>query len=43
MFRRLLAAVERLTGIASGYKQGANRDVARFADEVEELCRRWEK
>ena len=43
VFRRLLAAVERLTGIASGYKQGANRDVARFADEVEELCRRWEK
>lgn len=43
MFRRLLAAVERLSGIASGYKQGANRDVARFADEVEELCRRWEK
>ena len=43
VFRRLLAAVERLTGIANGYKQGANRDVARFADEVEALCRRWEK
>lgn len=43
VFRRLLAAVERLTGIASGYRQSANKDIARFADEVEELCHRWEK
>lgn len=43
VFRRLLAALDRLTGIANGYRQGANRDVARFADEVEALCRRWEK
>ena len=43
MFRRLLAAVERLSGIANGYRQGANKDIARFADEVEELCGRWEK
>ena len=40
---RLLAALDRLTGIANGYRQGANKDVARFADEVEALCRRWEK
>ena len=43
VFRRLLAAVERLSGIANGYRQSANKDIARFADEVEELCRRWEK
>ena len=43
VFRRLLAALDRLTGIANGYRQGANKDVARFADEVEALCRRWEK
>lgn len=43
MFRRLLAAVERLSGIANGYRQSANKDIARFADEVEELCHRWEK
>ena len=41
--QRLLAALDRLTGIANGYRQGANKDVARFADEVEALCRRWEK
>lgn len=43
VFRRLLAAVERLSGIANGYRQSANKDIARFADEVEELCGRWEK
>ena len=43
VFRRLLAALDRLTGIANGYRHSANKDVARFADEVEALCRRWEK
>ena len=28
VFRRLLAALEKLSGIANGYRQGANRDVA---------------
>lgn len=43
LFRRLLRAVERLGIVADGYRNGANKDVTSFAEEVEALCRKWEK
>lgn len=42
-FSRLLRAVERLTRIADGYREGSNKDVTAFAEEVEALGRKWEK
>ena len=41
LFRRLREAGEKLMAIIRGSKGLPNRDIQRFAEEVEELCTRW--
>ncbi|MBQ9550395.1 MAG: MBL fold metallo-hydrolase [Lachnospiraceae bacterium] len=43
VFERLLSAAERLLGIAKKYEHGANKDIARFADQINALSDKWEK
>jgi len=43
VFNRLLAAGKRLLGIIQSKENGANKDLARFADQVTSLCDKWEK
>ena len=42
-FSRLISACERLLRIAKGSDGMANKDMARFADEVDRLCDKWDK
>ena len=43
VFERLLSAGERLMGIIKKYEHGANKDMARFADQINALSDKWEK
>ena len=43
VFERLLAAVERLLGVAKKYEHGANKDIAKFADQINALADKWER
>ncbi|MCR4591029.1 MAG: MBL fold metallo-hydrolase [Lachnospiraceae bacterium] len=43
VFERLLAAGERLLGVIKKYEHGANKDIAKFADQINALCDKWEK
>lgn len=43
VFERLLAAVEKLLGVARKYEHGANKDIAKFADQVNALADKWER
>ena len=43
VFERLLAAGERLLAIIRRSEGGANKDLARMADQIHMLCDRWEK
>ena len=43
VFERLLSAAERLLGVAKKYEHGANKDIARFADQINALSDKWEK
>ena len=42
IFGRLVAAVQRLVRISNRYEECANSDIAKFADQVEALCDKWE-
>lgn len=42
-FVRLKNAVRRLVGISEKYREGANKDIAKFADEVNRLSDKWDK
>ncbi len=42
-FARLLAAGQRLIGVIRRNEGGANRDLEKFAREVNDLCDRWER
>ncbi len=42
VFARLMASVKRLLRIAEQYEEGANKDVTRFADDVDALCSKWD-
>lgn len=43
VFARLLAAGQRLMSIIDRHRGGANKDLARFADQITELCNKWDK
>ncbi len=42
VWKRLLAAVERLRAVAFKNEHGANKDLAKFADQVNSLCDKWD-
>lgn len=43
VFARLLAAGERLMQVIARNEGGANKDLARFADQIHSLCDKWDK
>ncbi len=43
VYRRLWEAAQRLLGIVKTYREGANKDIRRFTDDIEKLCRHWDK
>ncbi|MCD8335784.1 MAG: MBL fold metallo-hydrolase [Lachnospiraceae bacterium] len=43
VFDRLVAAGERLLAVIQKNREGANKDLARFADQINALCDKWEK
>ncbi len=43
VFARLLAAGERLMGVIARSEGGANKDLARFADQINNLCDKWDR
>ena len=42
-FNRLRAAGRRLLSVIDRYQNGANKDIAKFADQIISLCDKWEK
>lgn len=43
VFDRLLAAGQRLIAVIQKNKEGANKDLARFADQINALCDKWDR
>ena len=43
VFERLLAAGERLLAIIRRSEGGANKDLAKFADQIHSLCDKWDR
>ncbi|MCX4341314.1 MAG: MBL fold metallo-hydrolase [Lachnospiraceae bacterium] len=43
VFTRLLAAGQRLLAVIHKNEGGANKDLARFADQINSLCDRWDR
>lgn len=43
VFTRLLASGQRLLAVIHKNEGGANKDLARFADQINSLCDRWDK
>lgn len=43
VFNRLLAAGQRLLAVIHRNEGGANKDLARFADQITSLCDKWDK
>lgn len=43
VFRRLVAAGQRLVSIIRRNEGGANKDLARFADQINSLCDKWDR
>ena len=43
VFQRLLAAGRRLMSVIEKNKGGANKDLAKFADQVSALADKWER
>lgn len=43
VFGRLQAAGQRLLRVIAKYAQGANKDIAKFADQIIALCDKWDK
>lgn len=42
-FARLATAGKRLMSVIEKYRQGANKDIAKFADQIISLCNKWDK
>ena len=43
MFQRLLNAGKRLLAVIERNEGGANKDLARFADQIDALCDKWDR
>ena len=43
VFARLIAAGERLTRVILRNEGGANKDLAKFADQIHALCDKWDR
>ena len=43
VFERLVSAGQRLLGVISMNKGGANKDLAKFTDQINSLCDKWER
>ena len=43
VFARLVAAGERLARVILHNEGGANKDLAKFADQIHSLCDRWDR
>ena len=43
MFRRLLEAGKRLMTVISHNQGGTNKDLAKFADQINALCDKWDR
>ena len=43
VFARLLAAGQRLMTVIRHYEGGANKDLAKFADQINALCDKWDR
>ena len=43
VFARLVAAGERLMAVIRKNEGGANKDLARMADQINTLCDKWER
>ena len=43
VFERLLAAGQRLLIVIRHNEGGANKDLARFADQIQSLCDKWDR
>lgn len=43
VFERLVAAGQRLMAVIRKNEGGANRDLAKFADQIDALCEKWER
>lgn len=42
VYRRLVDAGQRLVSVIRKYREGANKDIRRFTEEIEKLCKRWD-
>ena len=43
VFKRLLAALGWLGSVVEKYREGANKDVTKFANDITALCEKWDK
>ncbi|MCI7557258.1 MAG: MBL fold metallo-hydrolase, partial [Lachnospiraceae bacterium] len=43
VFSRLMGAGQRLIGIIKKNEGGANKDLAKFADQINSLCDKWDR
>ena len=43
VFQRLLAAGQRLIAVIHHNEHGANKDLAKFADQINSLCDKWDR
>ena len=43
VYGRLLAAGERLLTVIRHNEGGANKDLAKFADQIQSLCDKWDR
>ena len=43
VFRRLVSAGQRLLTVIQHNKGGANKDLAKFADQINSLCDKWDR
>ena len=43
VYRKLFDVAQQLLAIVKKYREGANKDIRRFTEDIEKLCRRWDK